>query len=156
MCRSQAHGGLGLRSLLKLKEETNLKLSWDLLTRKEDYENIFEGRVFKSYGLIKHHIFSSLSSSVKLELCIMNMHSYWSLRNGKSILVWQDVWCGSSFLLETYAGFLTDLDIYLNSKVVDFITNGVWCFHADWHTYFIFIHHRINSSLCSFLTWKMP
>lgn len=114
MCRPQAHEGLGMRSLLKLNEETNLKLVWDLLTRKEDWENILKGRVFKSYGLIKHHIFSSLSSSVKLELCIVNMHSCGSLGNGKSIMVCQDVWCGSSFLLETCADFLIDLDISLN------------------------------------------
>lgn len=48
MCRPITNGGLGLRYLLSLNEVANLKISWDLLTSKEDWAIIIKGRVFIS------------------------------------------------------------------------------------------------------------
>lgn len=67
MCESQTHGSFGLRSLIRLNQACNLKLGWDFLTSQESWAKILKARVIKSYGTIRHHIFSTLWFTIKIE-----------------------------------------------------------------------------------------
>lgn len=100
--------------------------------------------MFKSYGTIRHHIFSSRWFTIKYELHTLKYHSTWSLERSNEIIVWQDAWCGTPLILETNMDFLISQDIIFYNKVKYFIFNGVWHFPYDCNSLFIFFQHIIH------------
>lgn len=51
-CQPYGSGGLGLRSLIRLNEATNLKLGWDMLNSNESWATLLKNRVLRSHGWI--------------------------------------------------------------------------------------------------------
>ncbi|XP_058776768.1 uncharacterized protein LOC131651114 [Vicia villosa] len=95
MCLPTDEGGLGLRSLVKLNEASNLKLAWDLLSSSDSWAILMRQRVMRKHKIINHHIFSSIWSSVKSEMPSVLANSSWCLGNGKDISLWYANWCGA-------------------------------------------------------------
>ncbi|XP_058776939.1 uncharacterized protein LOC131651284 [Vicia villosa] len=61
-------------------------------------------RVQRKGSFIKHHIYSSLWSSLKAKLATVVDNSSWCLGNGASINLWFDNWCGMPFHLDMSDG----------------------------------------------------
>lgn len=64
LCKPVEEGGLGLRSLRKLNEATNLKLCWDMLHSQEDWTKVLRSRACPKRKPIKYHIHSSVWCSI--------------------------------------------------------------------------------------------
>jgi hypothetical protein len=124
VCSPQDEGGLGLRSLSTLNDAANLKLCWDLLNSGEDWAMILKSRALRNGIMVKHHIFSSLWSSIKQEVHVIISNASWKVGNGQSINLWMDAWCGNS-LAETL-NIHTSVLIWLPKKVSDIIHNQHW------------------------------
>jgi hypothetical protein len=60
LCRPFNEGGLGLRSLIKINEASNLKLCWILLNSDEMWAVILRNRVLRDRRQIAHHVSSSI------------------------------------------------------------------------------------------------
>lgn len=59
-CRPFIKGGLGIRSLVRLNEVTNLKLMWSLRNSQESWAILLGNIIIRRNGLIKYHIFSTI------------------------------------------------------------------------------------------------
>ncbi|GAU31744.1 hypothetical protein TSUD_146310 [Trifolium subterraneum] len=94
VCVPYSEGGLGLRSLISLNEDSNLKLCWDFLHSEESWAQILRNRALRNGKVIGHHISSSLWSSIKSEFSCLMENSNWLVGNGKDIKLWEDSWCG--------------------------------------------------------------
>ncbi|XP_058755290.1 uncharacterized protein LOC131628440 [Vicia villosa] len=123
MCLPTDEGGLGLRSLVKLNEASNLKLAWDLLSSSDSWAILMRQRVMRKHKIINHYIFSSIWSSVKSEMPSVLANSSWCLGNGKDISSWYDNWCGAPL----FSSF-TDLTSIKDQNVSSIIVNGNWDF----------------------------
>jgi len=95
ICRPLSQGGLSLRSLKDLNTSTNLNFVWRTLFSQEDWALLIKDRVFRNSKPIKHHIYSSLWSSMKEEFKDINNNTFWLLGNGNKINFWNDCWCGA-------------------------------------------------------------
>jgi len=84
-CKTFAEGGLGLRSLTTLNDSTNLKLCWDLLNFKEDWDILIRSKVLRGRRVISHHIYSSIWCSVKSEFSTIQSNSVWQVGSGDNI-----------------------------------------------------------------------
>lgn len=87
-------GGLGLKSLIKINEASNLKLCWNLLNSDEMWAVILKNRVLRYRRHIVHHVSSSIWSNVKSEYTTFHENSTCLLGNGENIKFWTDSWCG--------------------------------------------------------------
>lgn len=94
VCADVDEGGLGIRSLIKLNEATNLKMCWDLLKSKEQWAHLLRSRVLRNSNCIRHHIFSSIWSGIKHEYSMIKENTSWIVGNGEIINFWLDAWCG--------------------------------------------------------------
>jgi hypothetical protein len=65
VCRPLAQGGLNIRSISTLNKASNLKLCWSLLNSQTSWAKLLKDRVIRDNKPIKHHIYSSLWSSIK-------------------------------------------------------------------------------------------
>ncbi|CAJ2632471.1 unnamed protein product [Trifolium pratense] len=124
ICRPFAQGGLNLRSLSKLNKVTNLTLCWSLMNSQSSWATLLKDRVFRKKRIIKHHIFSSLWSSIKDEFGVIMDNSTWILGNGEDINFWNDNWCGTS--LSDLFRIPTHISQLLTSTVSDYLVNGHW------------------------------
>jgi ribonuclease HI len=124
VCQPISEGGLGIRSLFKLNEASNLKLCWDLFHSNEHWSNLLRSRVLRNQKIINYHIYSSIWSGLKGHYTEMMDNSSWLLGNGENINFWLDQWCG--------APLVHSLDIPLNlhpllsSTVNQFLVNNHW------------------------------
>lgn len=82
-CQLVLNGELGIRSLVRLNEAFNLKLSWDLLNNNESCAILLRNRIFKGVGLIRYHIFSTLWTDIIAEYSDMWNNSSWSIGSGR-------------------------------------------------------------------------
>ena len=98
VCIDYGEGGLGTKSLTCLNEATNLKMCWSLLHSDEHWACILRGRTIRDQGCIRHHIYSSIWSSVQGELQTIRRNSTWIVGDGKKINLWLDTWCDDSLL----------------------------------------------------------
>ena len=65
VCVDLDERGLGIRSLINLNEETNLKLCWEVMQSQEQWSCLLRSRVIRKSTCISHHIFSSIWSEIK-------------------------------------------------------------------------------------------
>ncbi|XP_058775611.1 uncharacterized protein LOC131649884 [Vicia villosa] len=149
ICRPKLHGGLGIRSLLRINEDSNLRLAWDIRNSVEQWAVILIARVLKGFGTINYHIFSSIWSSIKAEWPTLIRNCAWILGNGSNINFWLDNWCGNPLVLSTSVEFLNLHDISLKSKVRDFIHDSSWNIPLIWSDLFPFLEHKLNPNLLS-------
>ncbi|CAJ2670958.1 unnamed protein product [Trifolium pratense] len=124
ICRPLSQGGLNLRSLSKLNKATNLKLCWNLFNSQTSWAILLRDRVFRKGKTIRHHIFSSIWSSIKDELAVIMENTIWLLGNGEEINFWNDNWCGAPLADQFNIPFQTSH--LLSSTVSDYILNGQW------------------------------
>ena len=124
MCVDYEEGGLGTKSLICLNEASNLKMCWNLLQSDEQWAIILRNRVLRNGGHIRHHIFSSIWSSIKMEYQNIMDNSTWLVGDGKKINFWLDSWCGES-LAQTFN--VSDQVIQqLPPKLHSYIQNHQW------------------------------
>ncbi|KAK2361038.1 hypothetical protein QL285_086244 [Trifolium repens] len=124
VCTPCIEGGLGLRSLSKLNEATNLKLCWELFQSNLQWAKFLRHRVFKGPKPISYHIFSSIWSSVKSSLQDVYCNSSWQIGNGEDVNFWLDPWCGEP-LVHSFA-IPSQMQSSLKAKVKDFIKDQSW------------------------------
>jgi len=60
----------------------HLKLCWTMLQSQKPWAVNLKDRVIRSRSTIKHHIFSSIWSSVKEEFNVISENSFWLLGDG--------------------------------------------------------------------------
>ncbi|CAK8566134.1 unnamed protein product [Lathyrus sativus] len=123
ICKSINEGGLGMRSIFKLNEASNLKLAWDTLNFDENRVVVLRERVTRNNKFITYYVFSSIWSNAKLELHKVLNNSSCCLRNGQSIILWYNNWRGSPLFLDGDA--LTSIVDHLINII---LVNGVWDF----------------------------
>jgi ribonuclease HI len=124
ICRPMAQGGLNIRSLTSLNKASNLKLCWSLLNSKASWAMLLKDRVFKKGRVIRHHIFSTIWSSIKDDMHVVLDNSAWLVGKGDNINFWTDCWCGSPLVEQL--GIPPQTWHLLSSKVSDFIMHGNW------------------------------
>jgi ribonuclease HI len=124
VCRPYAQGGLNIRSLISLNKATNLHLCWKLLTSQCSWAKLIRDRVCKNHTYIRHHISSSIWSSVKEEVGEIDSNTSWLIGNGEQINFWTDKWCGDS--LAHQFNIPPQISRRLTSRVSDYIINGQW------------------------------
>ncbi|GAU16832.1 hypothetical protein TSUD_367790 [Trifolium subterraneum] len=104
-------GGLGIRSLSKLNEATNLKLCWELVQSNLQWAKFLRHRVLKGSSPISYHIFSSIWSSVKNNFHDVCSNSSWQIGNGEEVNLWLDPWCGDPLVVSL------DIPIHMHSSL---------------------------------------
>jgi hypothetical protein len=119
-----AQGGFNIRSLTSLNKASNLKLCWSMINSKTSWALLLKDRVFKKGRPIRHHVFSSIWSSIKDKVHVILDNSAWLVGNGDNINFWTDCWCGDP--LVDQLGIPLQSRQLLSSKVSDFIVNGQW------------------------------
>lgn len=124
ICRPLSQGGLNLRSLKNLNTSTNLNLIWKTLHSQEDWALLLKDRVFRNLKPIKHHIYSSLWSSMKDEFIDISSNTLWLLGNGEKINFWNDCWCGAP--LSQALQIPEAISQNLTSLVGDYMVDGKW------------------------------
>jgi len=68
-CKPFAERGLGLRSITKLNEASNMKLCWEMLTSDEDWCKLIRSRVLRGPDKKdKSNIMSSIPFGVELSI----------------------------------------------------------------------------------------
>lgn len=127
MCADLDEGGLGIRSLIKLNEATNLKMCWDLLRSKEQWAHLLRSRVLRTSTCIRHHIFSSIWSGIKQEYYVIKENSSWIVGNGETINFWLDDWCGAPLSLNLHSHQISDFP----RKLCNYIQHFRWCIPED-------------------------
>ncbi|XP_058759807.1 uncharacterized protein LOC131633112 [Vicia villosa] len=123
MCYPLEEGGLGIRSIIKVNESYNLKLAWDLHNSMESWAVLLRQRVLRKGCFIKHHINSSLWTSMKYEVSTVEENTTWMVVNGSSINLWSDSWCGKPLLFA-----VLDISNIIEQSVCSIISNGRWDF----------------------------
>jgi hypothetical protein len=124
VCKPVAEGGLGIRSLVKLNEASNLKLCWDFLHSTDHWAVLLRSRVQRNLKIINHHIYSSIWSGIKGNYSDNLNNSSWVLGKGDCINFWLDSWCGDP--IAHSLGIPTHLYPHLTSTVNQLITIGLF------------------------------
>ncbi|XP_024636247.1 uncharacterized protein [Medicago truncatula] len=124
ICKPYDEGGLGIRSLIKLNEASNLKLCWNLANSDMQWARILRSRTVRGSNIINHHIFSSLWSSVKQEFSIIRENSKILIGDGENTLFWTDKWGGPP--LCDILQIPPNIHHLLKSRVSDYIQNYQW------------------------------
>ena len=127
-CKPIAEGGLGLRSITKLNEASNMKLCWEMMTSDEDWCRLIRSRVLrgnKQDSPIRHHVFSSIWSGMKHKFQEIQFYFAWLFGRGDKINFWNDNWTGH--ILADYFQIPDWIKIHLKASVKDFIHNNQWC-----------------------------
>ncbi|XP_058782945.1 uncharacterized protein LOC131657578 [Vicia villosa] len=158
VCQPKSHGGLGLRSLITLNNASNLKLGWDLINSEENWACLLRARVLRNFGYIRHHIFSTVWSSIKPEIQCLYSNTAWSIGNGSRIKFWTDAWCGPPLIEKTQLHVLVLNGIDPHIRICDLLNNGSWNIPILWYNLFPFIPQHISHvlphvSLPDFLVW---
>lgn len=90
LCRPTAQGGLNLRSLQSLNATTNLSLCWNLLNSDKSWAKMLKDRILRNGRVIRHHIYSSIWTSIKEEYTVICDNSRWLIGKGDKINFWND------------------------------------------------------------------
>ncbi|KAK2352799.1 hypothetical protein QL285_090510 [Trifolium repens] len=123
ICRPLSQGGLNLRSLSCLNRSANLKLCWDLFHSHSSWAKLLLARIVRGKSVIRHHIYSSLWSSIKDEFSTLFDNSIWLLGDGKNISFWNDNWCGPA--LSEVFHIPDHISKRLVSSVPDFVMDSL-------------------------------
>ena len=122
VCTPIDKGGLGIRSISKLNDASNLKLGWELIHSHNQWAQFLRSRVKRGNGFINYHIFSSLWSGIKSQIMHIRDNTTWLLGDGKNINFWWDNWSGVP--LTVLLNIPDHYQQHLHSTVNDFIHNS--------------------------------
>ena len=142
VCTPIEEGGLGIRSLSKLNEATNLKLCWEMLDSDRQWATFLRSRVLRGNKFIGYHIFSSVWSGIKAQAYHVLNSFRWLLGDGHKINFWTDDWCGPP--LVTLLQIPHNLHNNLHSKVQDFIFNRHWNVPMELQVAYPTLMHHIS------------
>jgi len=124
ICTPLEEGGLGIRSLSKLNEASNLKLCWKMLESDNHWASLFRSRVLRNNNFIGYHIFSSVWSGIKPQAFHVLNNSRWLLGDGQKINFWIHDWCGSPLVDLFHIPQI--LHQHLQSTMSEYIFNSQW------------------------------
>jgi len=127
-------GGLGIRSLLRLNDTTNMRLCWNIANSDMPWANILRSRTLRGGKIINHHIFSSLWSSVKNEYSVIMENSKILIGDGENTLFWTNSWGGPP-LCDIFQIHI-NLQHLLQSRVSDYIQDFQWSIPQQLQTLF--------------------
>lgn len=88
------------------------------------WATLLKDRVLKNEIVIKHHIYSSLWSSIKEEYVVIQDNSIWLLGDGRDINFWNDPWFGDS--ISHLLNIPNTTRNLFTSTVNEYILNGQW------------------------------
>ena len=142
VCTPIDEGGLGLRSLSKINEASNLKLCWEMMHSDNLWATFLRSRVKRGNKFIGYHIFSSLWSGIKSQAHTINEISMWLLGDGESINFWNYNWCGTP-LVDLF-NIPSQLHINLHSTVSQYIHSSQWFIPEDLQQNFPALMAHIN------------
>ncbi|GAU12289.1 hypothetical protein TSUD_141970 [Trifolium subterraneum] len=126
VCSPISAGGLGLRALKDMNKAGCLKLCWDLIKYEKQWAITLRSRFFRNSSPINHAISSSIWSSLKNVLHLVNDHSIWQIGNGSSISFWDDNWLSyklKDLILDPLPDSISHL---MDVKVAEVVHNQVW------------------------------
>ncbi|MCI07080.1 reverse transcriptase, partial [Trifolium medium] len=124
VCTPIAEGGLGIRSISKLNQASNLKLFWEFLNSDTQWAHILRSRVKRGIDFINHHLFSSIWSGIKDQANTILENTTWLLGNGRHINFWLHNWSGVT--LVDMLHIPQHLHRHLQSTVADIRTDNHW------------------------------
>jgi ribonuclease HI len=126
VCTPISSGGLGLRRLKDMNKAGCLKLCWELIKSDKQWATTLRTRFFRNSIPISHAVSSSIWSSLKGYLPLLQDHSIWRVGDGTAISFWTDNWLGYK-LQDSIEGPLPDSISHLQAaKVADVIHNQNW------------------------------
>jgi hypothetical protein len=85
VCAPVSSDGLGLRRLKDMNKVGYVKLYWELIKSDKQWATTLRGRFFRNSNPITHAISSSIWSSLKEYLPLLQDHSIWRVGNGNAI-----------------------------------------------------------------------
>jgi hypothetical protein len=126
VCTPVSSGGLGLRRLKDMNKAACLKLCWELIKSDKHWAVTLRSRFFRNSNPISHAVSSSIWSSLKNYLPMIQEHSTWRVGNGTNISFWEDNWLGYK-LKDSIGGQLPDSISHLeHAKVAEVINGHDW------------------------------
>lgn len=129
VCSPIKEGGLGVRSTRKLNEAGILKLSWDLVSSKNQWANFLKARCFENRRLASHYISSFIWHGIKGSIHEVFPNYCWHLGDGASINFWRDCWLSAP--LVDMLQIPPNQHSLLLARVCDFIRNYTWVIPAE-------------------------
>jgi len=123
-CNPTSEGGLGIRSLSKLNEATNVKLCWDMINSEEQWYKLIRSRVLRGDRQIQHHIYSCIWSGMKHCYIDVYQNIGWLIGYNSNVNFWNDDWYGQP--ISDYLNLPEWMKGYLKAHVKDFIHNNQW------------------------------
>lgn len=80
--------------------------------------------LFQILRFIRHHIYSSIWTSIKGEISNLFSNSSWCLGSGRQINFSTDPWTGDPLINDTDIEYLRHKGINLNTRIVALVSNG--------------------------------
>ncbi|XP_058728727.1 uncharacterized protein LOC131600410 [Vicia villosa] len=160
VCQPKSNGGLDLRSLVCLNQAYNLKSCWEFMSSTEAWARILRNRGSRDYGIVRHHIQSSIWKGIKEEYHSVLDNTSWSSGNGRRIKFWLDSWSGTPFINDYDAASLSALGVNTQATVADIFSNFGSNVLAAWLDHFPFVEVRLSGAVISdaqfedVLCWK--
>ncbi|MCH79772.1 RNA-directed DNA polymerase (Reverse transcriptase) [Trifolium medium] len=112
VCKPTSRCGLGIRCISQINRGAGLKLCWDMINSSEDWAILLKSRVLMQKGIISHHIFSSIWSSIKASHYDIMDNSTWLIGRGDYI----------NFLLDDWSCQPLVQTVHISAKVSQFIS----------------------------------
>ncbi|WJX41072.1 hypothetical protein P8452_28481 [Trifolium repens] len=150
VCTPVSSGGLGLRRLKDMNKAGCIKLCWELLKSDKQWATTLRSRYFRNSNPITHAVSSSIWSSLKGHLPLIQNHSIWRVGDGTTISFWQDNWLGYK-LKDSIDGQLPDsISHLMAAKVADVVNNQAWALPDDFRQNFPSIANDIQAMPISY------
>lgn len=150
-CRDLVAGALGIKSLITLNQALN-QLSCCGMSKCQDHQAlIHRARMYKQGGHIKHHISSSIQTSLKASFQSFKVNSAWLVGKGDKNNFWLDNQCSKTLdenlqiplcthenLRSVFSSFIHDHKIVLpNNLLVTLTSRRLVCPSQTLHTFCI-------------------
>nr|XP_043639249.1 uncharacterized protein LOC122610319 [Erigeron canadensis] len=160
VCLPKQEGGLGIRHLDIWNSVLMTTHVWNLLTLKESlrvkwiYAHRLRGKNFWDVQ-VKGNLSWSWRKLLQIRL-VIRKHFWFVLGNGNSASAWYDNWADCCPILDHVTPrMIKNAGHSLESKVVDFVDNGVWKLPANWDQLVLATAAPILvSNLSDSLKWK--
>ncbi|GAU42668.1 hypothetical protein TSUD_398740 [Trifolium subterraneum] len=139
-----ADGGLGIRSLSKLNQASNLKIFWELANSDNHWARVLRSRVTRSSRFISHNIFSSIWSDIKEYSHVILDNTTWLLGNGTTIKFWIDNWSGTP--LVNLLNLSQHTHKPLQTTISEFIIDHQWSVPLELQNLFPNLLNHLNKN----------
>lgn len=140
-------GGLGIRSIRAINKAAMLKLSWDLISSKNQWACFLRARFFKNSSPVQYHLQSSIWPTIKQGFYVALENNSWQIGDRKQINFWRDKWLSQS--VADMINLPQDLQNSLKSLVADCISAGSWNIPSVMQQNFLAIASKIKQSCIS-------